>query len=338
MRAHINVSRAGLPALLVAVTLVLASCGAAGSAGGHEGADHGSGQGGKQASDNEKMDHGNAEAGNMQDEDHDSSGSEEHSGMAMGPAVAPEEADLEIETRMIPESPAPGRPVELSYRVSDAGSGEPITELPVDHERQMHLIAVSRDLEEFQHIHPESGPGGDFAVTAEFPEAGTYVLYDEFKRGEQTVVDRRELDVGGGGGEASLSPDTEPKTAGGLTVSLEAPDEIRAGQEATFIYTVEKEGGSPADDLEPYLGAAAHVALVSEDTREFAHTHGEDVNGGSGEVSESGGHEHGGGGQTFGPKISFTHTFEEDGAYKVWAQFNHHGEVVTVPFVVEVVR
>jgi hypothetical protein len=317
MRAHVNGTRAGLLALLVVAALTLASCGAAGSAGGgHEGMDHGSG------------------------------GHGEHGGKAMGPAVAPEEAGVEVETQVRPGSPAAGEPVELSYRVSDAGSGEAITELPVDHERQMHLIAVSRDLEEFQHIHPEPGPDGDFAVTAEFPKPGTYVLYDEFKRGEQTVLDRRELEVDGaaeGSGEPSLEPDMEPKTVDGLTVSLEVPDEIRAGQEATFTYTVEKEDGAPADDLEPYLGAASHVAIVSEDTRQFAHTHGEDVGGASGEASGSGGHGHeeghaghGGEGQTFGPRIAFTHTFEEPGAYKVWAQFNHHGDVVAVPFVVEI--
>lgn len=336
MIAHVNGTRVGLLALLVAVALALASCGAAGSAGGGH----------------EDMDHGDAAAaGDTQDEDHGSGGHGEHGAAGtMGPAVAPAEAGVEVETRVRPGSPAPGEPVELSYRVSDAGSGEAITELPVDHERQMHLIAVSRDLEEFQHIHPVPGPDGDFAVTAEFPEAGTYVLYDEFKRGEQTVLDRRELEVGGaaeGPGEASLEPDTEPKTVGGLTVSLEAPAQIRAGREATFTYTLEKEDGAPADDLEPYLGAASHVAIVSEDTREFAHTHGEDVGGASDEDSGSGGHghggedvghgeSHGGEGQTFGPQIAFTHTFEEPGAYKIWAQFNHHGEVVDVPFVVEV--
>jgi hypothetical protein len=231
--------------------------------------------------------------------------------------------------------------------VSEAGSGEVISELPVDHERQMHLIAVSRDLEQFQHIHPEPDASGDFAVTTEFPVEGTYALFDEFVRDGRKVLDRREIEVGAGGGASSLSPDLEPKTVDGLTVSLEAPEGIRAGEEASFTYTLVKEDGTPADDLRPYLGAPAHVAIVSEDTQEFAHTHGEAAGSSESDASGSGGHGDEGGaesdehaghgeGQTFGPEIGFHHTFESPGAYKIWAQFNHHGSVITVPFVVEV--
>lgn len=326
--------KAGLLSLLFAAVLVLASCGAAGSGGGEgghgemdHGSDHGSGEaGGDQGEDHGSMDHdemGKDEMGN---------GSEE-----MPDTVAPSAAGVEMDMRAEPASPEPGEPTRLVYCVEDAESGEAVTELPVDHERQMHLIAVSRDLERFKHIHPLPN-GRDFAVTAEFREGGDYVLFNEFVRDGQKVLDRRQVEVGAGGGEASLSLDTEPKTVDGVKVSLEAPDEIRAGEEAAFTYTLE-ENGTPVDDLEPYLGAPAHVAVVSEDTREFAHTHGEDGASGSGGSEGHGGEgEHAGhsGKQTYGPRIGFHHTFDEPGAYKVWAEFNHQGGVIAVPFVVEV--
>ncbi len=307
----------GLSGLLVAA-LALASCASAGG-GSMQGMDHGSGE----------------------------TGAEEGAERASG-TISPAEAGVEVETRVEPASPVPGETTELAYRVSEAGSGEAISELPVDHERQMHLIAVSRDLEQFQHIHPEPGASGDFTVTTEFPVEGTYALFDEFVRDGQKVLDRREIEVGAGGGVPSLSLDFEPKTVDGLTVSLEAPEEIRAGEEAAFTYTLEKGDGTPADDLEPYLGAPAHVAIVSEDTQEFAHTHGEAAGTAGDEASDSGGHGDEGGaegeeehathgeGQTFGPEIGFHHTFESPGFYKIWAQFNHHGNVIAVPFVVEV--
>ena len=40
-------------------------------------------------------------------EDHRSGGHGEHGGMAMGPAVAPEEAGVVVEMKATPESPAP---------------------------------------------------------------------------------------------------------------------------------------------------------------------------------------------------------------------------------------
>lgn len=319
--------RLGLSGLLVAAALALASCATA-AGGSMQGMDHGSGETGAE----ERADHGSTDHGSIND------GAEGASATA-----TPTEAGVEVQTRVEPASPEPGEPTELAYRVSEAGSGEAISELPLDHERQMHLIAVSRDLELFQHIHPEPDASGEFAVTTEFPAEGTYALFDEFVRDERKVLDRREIEVGADGGAASLSPDLEPKTVDGLTVSLEAPEEIRAGEEAAFTYTLEKEDGTPAADLEPYLGAPAHVAIVSEDTQKFAHTHGEAAGTAGDEASGSGGHgdeaeEHAdhGEGQTFGPEIGFHHTFENPGFYKIWAEFNHHGNVIAVPFVVEV--
>ncbi len=37
-----------------------------------------------------------------------------------------------------------------------------------------------------------------------------------------------------------------------------------------------------------------------------------------------------------GPEVSFVHIFAEPGQYKVWDQFSQDGEVITVPFVIEV--
>ena len=320
--------RLGLVGLLVAVALALASY-ATVAGGSMQGMDHGS----EETEAEEGADHGTMDHDSMND------GAEAASG-----TVSPAEAGVEVETRVEPAFPVPGKPTDLAYRVSEAGSGEAISELSVDHERQMHLIAVSRDLEQFQHIHPEPGASDDFTVTTEFPTEGTYALFDEFVRDGRKVLDRREIEVGLGGGAASLSLDLEPKMVDGLTVSLKAPEEIQAGEEAAFTYTLEKGDGTPADDLEPYLGAPAHVAIVSEDTQEFAHTHGEAVGTAGEEASDSDGHgdegeeEHAthGEGQTFGPEISFHHTFESPGFYKIWAQFNHHGGVITVPLVVEV--
>ena len=312
--------RLGLVGLLVAAVLAVASY-ATIAGGSMQGMDHGT----KEEADRGSTDHGSA--------NEDAEG-------ASG-AVAPAEAGVEIQVRLKPASPAPGEPTELAYRVSDAESGEVISELPVDHERQMHLIVVSRDLEQFQHVHPEPGASGDFTVKTEFPQEGTYTLFNEFVWDGRKVLDRREIEAGTDGGVASLRPDLEPKTVDGLTVSLEVPEEIRVGEEAAFTYTLKKEDGTPAYDLEPYLGAPAHVAIVSEDTQECAPTHGEaseEGSGGRGEVeaAKEGEHADHSGGQTFGPEIGFHHTFEKPGLYKVWAQFNHHGAVSTVPFVVEV--
>lgn len=205
-----------------------------------------------------------------------------------------------------------------------------MTNLAVSHERPMHLIVVSKDLAQFQHVHPEPGADGAYSVTVTLPNAGPYVLYDEFERDGKTVLDRRELVVGSGGPtSASLAPDLAAKNDAGLNIALAAPATLKAGEGARFVFTVTRDG-VPVTDLAPYLGAAAHVAIASADTTAFVHTHG-----------EAGTHSHGSAGAeapaaAFGPEVSFEHTFAKPGFYKIWGQFNQGGQVITTSYVVEV--
>jgi hypothetical protein len=246
---------------------------------------------------------------------------------AMGDVVTPDAAGVRIEWAGEPAAAQPGQPLKLSYRVVDRASGQALTDLPVSHERPMHLIVVSKDLRQFQHVHPEPGADGAYSVTVTLPAAGAYVLYDEFVRDDRTVLDRRELTVGGtAGNPAALRADTGAKTSNGLTATLSAPRTIKAHEEAVFALKVTRDGQA-VTDLAPYLGAAAHVAIVSADTTDFAHTHAD---------AGQHGHEAAALPAQFGPDLSFEYTFPRPGFYKVWVQFSQGGTVHTVDYVVEV--
>ncbi len=271
-------------------------------------------------------------------------GEEGHSGdenANVGMAATAGDAGLSVEFAAEPAGPRPKQPVALSYTVRDAGSGEAITDLPLDHERPMHTIMVSDDLEDFAHIHPEIRQDASYRVETTPPDADTYRIYTEFVRNGEKVLDRRELAVGGPTeGGAQLTPDLSPKTIGGTTVSLDAPENIRAGEPVHLDFELTRDG-EPVTDLAPYLGAAAHVAIVSEDGSDFAHGHGE-AKGAEEAVRGSEDHGEGDAGaahgvpDSFGPGVRADHTFGSPGLYKLWAQFESDGRVVTAPFVVEV--
>jgi len=240
--------------------------------------------------------------------------------------VDPSAAGVSMGFSSDPTEVQPNQPVALRYLVTDTSSGRVLTNLPIEMEKPMHLIAVSQDLRQFQHIHPAVSNDGAYTVSATFTESATYVLFDEFVYNEQTVLDRRELNVGQASEKsASLSPDLSPKTEGALTASLSAPETIIAGEDEHFTLRVTRDS-QPVTDLEPYLGVPAHLIIISSDTRDYGHTHG-----------EVGGMESmGSAPSTFGPEISFHHTFPHAGLYKMWAQFGYQGNVITVPYVVEV--
>ncbi len=258
---------------------------------------------------------------------------QQHSGEAHG-VVAPAVADLRVEWASEPAAPVAGQPVTLRYRVFQASSGRAITNLPYDHERPMHLIFVSDDLADFQHIHPTLGADGAYSVTTTLPRGGTYRLYDEFVRDGKTILDQRTLAIGGPVGAAlPLVADRTPQTVGGLTMALAGPQQARAGATEPFTVAITQEG-SPVADLQPYLGAAAHVAIVRADGADFAHTHAEGAD--THATGAGDGHAHDPIAGPFGPNLGFTASFAGPGLYKIWVQVNRGGQVFTAPFVVEV--
>ncbi|HEX4744159.1 MAG TPA: heavy metal translocating P-type ATPase [Candidatus Limnocylindria bacterium] len=253
--------------------------------------------------------------------------------MSSRPPITAEEAGVSARP-VITGALAPGSPVRLTYRLTDA-AGRPLTDVVVSHERPMHLIVVRRDLGVFEHIHPQpTGTAGEYAVDTSFAAAGTYVLYAEFTRaGGQDIVAREEVVVGSASGAASLAVDLTPKTAAAdARVTLEVPHDLRPGAEARFVFRLEDpRTGQPRRDLAPYLGAAAHVVVLDERAGSFAHTHGE--------AASAGRSVHGGGAESgpYGPEIEFHHTFPAPGPYKVWGQFQTaDGRVLTADFVIDV--
>ena len=265
---------------------------------------------------------------------HAGAAADEHGAMARVVAVPPETAGVRVEWSSEPAQPAPGQAVTLRYRISDAASGQPITNLPIDHERPMHLILTSMDLTQFQHIHPTLAADGSYTVTTTLPQAGTYSLASEFLHNGQTVLDQEQLTVGAASVPGTPpAPDLTPKTAGGVTVALAKPQIIKAGATMPLNVLVTQDGAAVAD-LQPYLGAAAHVAIVRSGGGDFQHTHaeGSDTHSHDGATAD---HEHSALTGPFGPSLAFNATFPLPGTYKIWVQINRGGEVITTAFVVQ---
>ena len=58
--------------------------------------------------------------------------------------------------------------------------GNPVTEYDVEHEEDLHLIAVRRDFTGFQHVHPEMDADGTWTTALDLT-AGQWRLFADFK-------------------------------------------------------------------------------------------------------------------------------------------------------------
>ena len=228
------------------------------------------------------------------------------------------------------DPPRAGQPSTLTFTFKDE-HGRNIRFLEKVHERQIHLVVVSRDLAEFAHIHPEPAPGDVFTVTHTFAHGGEYIAFADYVApGAGPAVQRTEIHVPGTPRPMeSLCPDTKfTKTVDGLQVTLNLPAKLKAGADLPLSFTLNK------NDLQPYLGAWAHIMLVSADGETFIHAHPlENAVAGPDPLV----HMHTA--AVAGPSPSTIATitgFRKPGLYKLWFQFQRGGSVATAAWVIRV--
>ncbi|MCC6457950.1 MAG: copper-translocating P-type ATPase [Caldilineaceae bacterium] len=241
----------------------------------------------------------------------------------------------------VPAGIVAGEPFALRYQFQD-GTGAPLTDLVLSHERLVHLIVVRTDLGAYTHLHPEQTTRpGEFAVEVTLPTGGNYWLFAEVTRatGEHAVV--REMLTVAGEAAAWETPtvDAAERVVEGVRVNLAGAEAIRVGEPVTFRFEVEDAtSGEPLRDLQSYLGAPAHVVILDQGGQTFTHVHG--ALPAAEDAAHDGHGEQGGHGElpaTFGPIILASHAFAEGGLYKVWFEFQTgKGQPLVADFVVNV--
>lgn len=197
---------------------------------------------------------------------------------------------------------------------------EPVQNFEINHEKLLHLIVVSKDLSYFDHIHPEYKGSGEFEIATTFPAGGDYKLIADYVPaggGKTTRTEWIKVE-GASANNVPLKPDREhSKVEDGVQVTLENDHPQTGGEVELAFKLADANTQEPITDLEPYLGAVGHVVILSEDTEQYLHVH---------PVDE----------KAKGPEARFVTSFPGAGIYKIWAQFQRNGQLITVPFVVRV--
>jgi len=241
--------------------------------------------------------------------------------------------EYSVELTSVPAAVKAGQPVTLFFTVRHPGTGALITTYELVHEKRYHLFVVSSDMEFFEHIHPEQQPDGRWSIEVTLPKPGDYQLLSDFlpTGGSPQFIGRTIETAGFTGDLESQAPHLQPdtlftKTVGSMTAHLELePATLVEGQYGHLMFTLsDAKTGRPVTDLQPYLGAFGHALILSEDMRDYVHSH--PFEGPDSDISKGFG----------GPTVTFEGYMPRAGKYRAWSQFQRNGEVVTVPFTVNV--
>ena len=222
-----------------------------------------------------------------------------------GLAVSASGMTVELQRAELPRD----RRAEIAFRIVDS-DGRPVREFDTEHEKQMHLIVVRRDLTGFQHLHPSLDADGTWRAATTIPEAGSYRIFADFSTGGEAHTLASDLAVDGQVDWQDLPPETNTaQTDDGYDVEL-AGDSRSAGRESELRFTVTRDGQPVA--VESYLGAGGHLVALREGDLAYLHIH---PTGGPGS----------------GP-VSFMTEFPTEGRYRLFLQFKHEGKVHTAAF------
>lgn len=198
--------------------------------------------------------------------------------------------------------------------------GAAVKDLEIVHEKPMHLLIVTEDLSGFWHEHPEAQADGAYMLRFAFPSGGKYRMFVDYKpKDGDPAVEPIDLDVAGAAYERKqLIADTAfRREVHGLDVTLKPSADLIAGKDLFLKYDlIDTVSGKPVDDLQNYLGANAHLVIISEDLKQFVHAH---------PLAQSVPH-----------SVTAHVKFPAGGKYRIWTQFRRQDRIITVPFTVDV--
>ena len=213
-------------------------------------------------------------------------------------------AAFNVKLHTEPKEITAGESASLVFHLTDA-EGEPLTDLMLHHERILHILIVSENLQTIGHVHPEDFESRDMMAELEgvytvhftFPYSGRYILAIDAMTKDSEYTKHLYVDVSGDKKMPEMSQDMrQEKMVVGYTeeggdrftkavsianekgssqylVKMETPEHIKVGEMVHFTYHFSKDG-QPVNDLVPFLDAPMHFAIVSNRLDGILHTHG----------------------------------------------------------------
>jgi hypothetical protein len=249
-------------------------------------------------------------------------------GMQLVPLDPGEYVLYPVDVKTVPSPVIAGRPFQLDFAIHNPHTDAVVKNFETVHTKLFHLFVISHDFSFFEHIHPVEQKDGTFAVETAVPKPGPYQTFSDFfpSGGTPQVVQRTFVTAGYTGSllaaRAHLTPDATPeKIVDGTRIRLDSTGYTAEFKQTLTFTLTDETTGKPVKDLEQYLGAWAHMLMLSEDMGDYVHAHATVDQNREGET-----------------QLNLDLIFPRAANYRLWIQFQRSGRVITVPFTLKTKR
>ncbi|MDP9195350.1 MAG: hypothetical protein M3O22_01055 [Pseudomonadota bacterium] len=239
-----------------------------------------------------------------------------HAGHNSAPPDAPARLEVILKT-LDPEQANP------LFAQLAGGDGSLLTpeRLEEVHTEKVHFLVVDETLADYHHLHPEPGPLLGTYITSFTPSADrSYRIWADIT----PVGQQRQFPSALLKGQNPCSGSCADKTvslqgqAEGLKATLSFDGPLKAGIPVMGTFRITTDASNqPITDLEPVMGARAHIAGFYDDFATMAHIH----------PLEQG---------ASSPGLQFHLTPERSGFLKLFLQVRQNGRDILIPFGVTV--
>jgi len=227
-------------------------------------------------------------------------------------------ADVEINNPTVANQPCAAKLI-----LTNAATGQPVTpdELAIVHTKKIHLFVADSSLKDYHHIHPEpTDEPGVYSFSFTPKTSNNYSAWADIttlKDSENYKLKTELPSASGRNIPARISTNTSA-TSGGLSFQWNSTTPLTKGEADIVSVTVTDTNGRPVTDLEPVIGAFAHLVGFSADGKSLIHTH---------PLEESSSADERG-----GPKLRFHVEPENAGATQFYLQVRRNGQDIFAPF------
>jgi hypothetical protein len=274
--------------------------------------------------------HGNHSATHADHEDHQNHGdAAKHTDSHQGISKFAAPAKLTLDIIDAPKL-EPGKAVTVRFRLRRQGDANALSfkDLKEVHTKKLHLFVNDSTLTDFFHLHPQPTPKDAtlFAFSFSPNKTGNYQLWaDVTPLSKNTTQPARQQFVQAR--LSALNPASNPidttlvdeATLGSLKAKLSFDPPLQSDQASIGTVTVTNLAGQPIRNLEPVLGAFAHVVAYANNGQSILHSH-------------PMGKEPKGSADRAGPQLQFHLEPGQSGFVKIFVQIRLDGRDLIFPF------